>query len=224
MSREKAECIRHVVILAHPSRHSFNAAVAAAYCETVRECGQTVILRDLYAMGFDPLLKEGERPREGGVALSEDVRTELAMIRNADIYVLVYPIWFAMPPAMLKGYLDRVLGAAVMARQIQDHSADGVLTGRRLLSITTSGSSEVWLHEQGQIGSLRNLTTRYLRNAFEMTSCAQLHLGGISEDMTERVAATHLSEVREQAKQICATLAADRYNGQRAQVLARFHE
>ncbi|WP_454887510.1 NAD(P)H-dependent oxidoreductase [Sphingomonas oryzagri] len=60
---------RHVVILAHPNPGSFNGLVADAYCDAVRTCGQEAIVRDLYALGFDPALKDHERPGRPGFAL-----------------------------------------------------------------------------------------------------------------------------------------------------------
>ena len=213
MTEKTPAPIRHVIIRAHPSPQSFNASIATTYCETVRACGQVAEVRDLYAIGFDPLLKEDERPRAGAITLAPDVRAEIEAIRGADMYVLVYPVWFAMPPAILKGYIDRVLGAEVTARQIQDRAAAGVLTGRHMLSITTSGAREVWLDEQGQVESLRNLSTRYLRNAFEMASCEHLHFGGIIEGLSERFAGQYLYDVQERTRRVCAMLAAERRTG-----------
>lgn len=54
-------------------------------------------------MGFDPLLKNEERPDRRGSSLSRDVRAELDALTGSDVIALVYPIWFGMPPAMLKG-------------------------------------------------------------------------------------------------------------------------
>lgn len=213
MIEQPLEPIRHVVILAHPSPHSFNASVAARYCQTVRACGQQASIRDLYALGFNPLLKEDERPRAAGIRLSPDVVAEIDAIHGADAYVLVYPVWFAMPPAIMKGYIDRVLGAEVTSRQIQDQAANGVLTGRHMLSITTSGAREIWLDEQGQVESLRNLSTRYLRKAFAMASCEHLHLGGVIEGLSERFADQYLYEVQERARRVCAMLASERPAG-----------
>ncbi|WP_454884205.1 NAD(P)H-dependent oxidoreductase [Sphingomonas oryzagri] len=213
MTEQAPSPVRHVVIRAHPSPKSFNASIAAAYCDTVRACGQNASVRDLYALNFDPLLKEDERPHAGGTSLSSDVREEIAAIRDADIYVLVYPVWFAMPPAIMKGYIDRVFGAEVTVRQIQDRAADGVLSGHHMLSITTSGAREVWLDEQGQVESLRNLSTRYLRNAFGMASCEHLHFGGITEGLSKRFADQYLYDVEERARHMCAMLAAERRTG-----------
>ena len=101
----------HVVILCHPEAHSFNAAVAAKYCATVEDCGQRAIVRDLYAMRFDPVLRSEERPGTRGFFQSPHVAYEMSMLAAADVIVIVYPIWFGLPPAMLKGYVDRVLGS-----------------------------------------------------------------------------------------------------------------
>jgi NAD(P)H dehydrogenase (quinone) len=212
MSRQPAyDSPRHVVVLAHPDPHSFNAAMVETYCETVRACGQEAIVRDLYALGFDPVLKDDERPRQDGVTLSQDVRAELDIIRGADIFTLVYPIWFGMPPAMMKGYIDRIFGAAVTPYAIQHHIADGVLSGRHMLSITSSGTREVWLDEQGQIESLRNLSTRYLLHAFGMKSCEHFHLGGIVEGFSKRFIDEKLVDVHERTRKVCAMLAAERH-------------
>lgn len=203
--------IRHVLVLAHPASESFNASVVQTYCETVRACGQEVLVRDLYEMAFDPVLKDDERPRAGGIALSPDVLAEIKAIRGADIYTLVYPIWYAMPPAIMKGYIDRVLGAGVTPQEIQRREAQGVLNGRHMLSITTSGTRDIWLDEQGQIESLRMLTTHYLLHAFGMKSCQHLHLGGVVEGLSKRFVDQALSDVHERARTVCATLAAERH-------------
>src|SRR5579871_4090132 len=92
---------RHVVVLAHPGAASYSGLVADAYCDAVRACGQEAIVRDLYALGFDPVLKDHERPGTGDFHLSPEVEAELDAIRGSDVFVLVHPIWFGMPPAMM---------------------------------------------------------------------------------------------------------------------------
>lgn len=202
---------RHVVVLAHPDPNSFNASVVRAYCETVRSCGQEAVVRDLYAIGFDPMLKGDEQPRGQATTPLSDVQAELAVIGGGDIYTLVYPIWFAMPPAMMIGYIDRVLGAGVTAREIQEGEGHSVLSGRHMLSITSSGAREVWLDEQGQVESLRKLTGEYLLHAFGMKSCEHFHLGGIVEGYEKPFVDRALHEVHECARKVCAMVAAERH-------------
>jgi NAD(P)H dehydrogenase (quinone) len=198
---------RHVVILCHPEERSFNAAVAQAYCETVRALGHEAILRDLYRLGFDPVLKAGERPSVGERALPDDVAAEFESIGGADVFVLVYPIWFGSPPAMMKGYVERVFGAGFSYRAIQAHQPHPLLTGRHLLSVTSSAGTSTWLDLRGAWSSLRDVFDNYLAEAFSMASSHHLHLESIVEEMPESVAREKLHRVESLAADTCARLA-----------------
>jgi NAD(P)H dehydrogenase (quinone) len=206
---------RHVVVLAHPDPHSFNGLVADAYCEAVRRHGQEAIVRDLYAMNFDPVLKNAERPTEHGFTPLEDVQAELDVIRGSDVFVLVYPIWFGMPPAMMKGYVERVLGAGVTARQVQDRAGVTLMKDRRLVSLTSSGASGLWLDREGQVGSLRTVFSEYIVHAFGMKSAEYLHFGGIVEGFSQDFIDQNIQQVRDQARDVCAAVSADRHDAKR---------
>jgi NAD(P)H dehydrogenase (quinone) len=211
MSVTTKEPIRHAVILTHPDIRSFNAAVAAAYCESVRDCGQDVVLRDLYRMRFNPVLKDRERPGTANFRVSADVKAELEHLRGCSVFTFIYPIWFGLPPAMTKGYIDRVIGSGVTAREIEERRGAGLLSAAHLLGITTSGAREAWLGEQGQREALRELSSRYLFRAFAMKSADTMHIGGILHDMPPSVIDTHLHDVRLRARKICARAFADRH-------------
>ena len=109
----------HLVILANPAADGFDHAIATAYSQEVERLHQSVHVRDLYALGFDPVLRADERPTEPGWSPSPDVAAELELVRRCDIVVFIYPIWFGLPPAMLKGYVERVLGAGYSFRDLQ---------------------------------------------------------------------------------------------------------
>ena len=111
---------KHAVIFCHPRRNSFTGAVADAYRAAIEEIGHEVCLRDLYRMGFDPVLKDEERPGEPGFHLHADVAEELRILSGARVFVLIYPIWFGTPPAMLKGYVERVFGSGFSHRDMRE--------------------------------------------------------------------------------------------------------
>jgi len=211
MCAEAVKPVRHAVVLAHPDEDSFNAAVAAVYCDTVRESGQEVVLRDLYRLGFDPVLKKSERPGRPDFRMSDDVQAELDLLEGCNVFAFVYPIWFGMPPAMTKGYVDRVIGSGVTASQIQDRRGRGLLSGAHLFCITTSGAAEAWLDEQGQMDAQRELSSRYLFRAFAMKSAETMHMGGIVDGLRPRFVEHHLQEVRERTRRICDRLFAERH-------------
>lgn len=196
---------QHAVILCHPDRKSFNAAVAERYIRTIELMGHEAVLRDLYAMHFDPVLKAEERPGRPDFMMSGDVAEELSVIAGCDAFVLIYPIWFGLPPAMLKGYVDRVLGAAFPFRDVQDRASHPLLTGRKMLSFSSSGTSRQWLEEQGAWMSLRTVFDKYLEHAFSMTCSDHVHFSPIVEGISQRFFDEQLQRVDQAAKKFCAS-------------------
>lgn len=202
--------LKHAVILCHPEERSFNGAIAAAYCEAVQKLGHEYILRDLYRMDFDPVLRGWERATDAQFALGPDVGRELDLLRGCDVFTLVYPIWFGTPPAMLKGYVERVLGSGVTPHSVEGRTQTELLGGKRLLSFTTSAMSDPWLNEQGQWMSLRYIFDHYLAHAFGMAGDDHVHFANVRPGMEPRWAQQHLYEVEQRARQICATALDDR--------------
>ena len=197
----------HAVILCHPDPTSFNHAIAGAYCEAVHAAGQTTVLRDLYAIGFDPVLKAAERPTSVAAVYGDDVLDEIDAIAGCDVFVLVYPIWFGTPPAMLKGYVERVFGAGVQPEALQGRVRTDLLGRKRLLSFSTSAASKVWLDEQGQGQGLNSVFDQYLVHAFGMRSQEHRRFAHITRDLSPRFADQYLHEVAVQAQRTCAQIA-----------------
>jgi NAD(P)H dehydrogenase (quinone) len=200
---------RHVVILSHPEADSFNHSIANAYCDAVRRAGQEVVLRDLYAIGFDPVLKAVEKPGPGHPHPFRDVADELEIIRRSDVFVLIYPIWFGSAPAMLKGYVDRVLGAGVVPEAVKKGEPTSLLGGKQLLSFTTSATRGVWLAERGQESALVTVFDRYLVHAFGMNGDKHVRFDHITDALSPRFADQNLQDVKEEAQRMCAKLAED---------------
>ena len=202
-----ARARKHAVILCHPDPRRFNHAVARAYCDAVRAPGQTVVLRDLYALGFDPVLKSNERPTIDNPIVSRDVTAELDLLAGSDVLVLIYPIWFGSPPAMMKGYIERVLGTGVRPEAIRKQAPTDPLGGKRLLSLTTSATTDIWLNEQGQEQGLRSVLDLYLVHAFGMHSQEHKRFDHITPKLSQRFANQYFLEVVTQAQRTCAQIA-----------------
>lgn len=136
--------MRVSIILAHPDSGSLNHAIATASAEALRALGHEVRLRDLYAEGFDPLLPTGEIPREA--ALPALVDGHCREITEADGIVVVHPNWWGMPPAVLAGWVDRVLRPGVCYEFVEGDSGEGVprglLKARRAVVFNTSNTFE----------------------------------------------------------------------------------
>jgi putative NADPH-quinone reductase len=115
------------VILAHPEPTSFNHAIAHAACQTLERLGHTVTFHDLYEEGFDPLLPAEELPSEA--ALSPILKRHCEELQQADGLVIVHPNWWGQPPAMMKGWIDRVLRPGVAYKFEEGDSGEGVPVG-----------------------------------------------------------------------------------------------
>lgn len=210
--------IRHLLINANPSPDSFDHAIVETYTAEAARHGHETIVRDLYAMGFEPRLKVEERPLHGAYIQSADVAHELWLIDAAAIIVLVYPIWFGLPPAILKGYVDRVLGAGYSFRDVHDKAGQSALRGKPLLSFSTSGTSLPWLDEQSQVVSLREIWDVYLWRGLGMKQSEHVMIDSVVPNISAAYAAEQLERVRATADRTCAMLASDRYRSPTASV------
>ena len=201
---------KHSVIVAHPDADSFTLSVARRYCAVVEAKGQTSVLRDLYRMSFDPVLKASERPGDGPFVPAPDVAAELELLEGSGAFVLVYPIWFGTPPAMLKGYIERVLGAGLSPKALHGHLGrppHPLLGGKQLLSFSSSGSTQQWLADQGAWVSLQTIFDGYLARAFWMDTPHHVHFESIHAGLRAEEVRAHLETVERRAAAMCATLA-----------------
>lgn len=132
------------VILAHPHPGSFNHAVAETVVAALREFGHTVAFHDLYAEKFDPLLPYPEIDRDA--RLPSFVAEHCREIAAADGLVIVHPNWWGMPPAVMKGWIDRVLRPGVAYRFREGDAGEGVpeglLKAKAALVLNTSNTPE----------------------------------------------------------------------------------
>ncbi|NLD57778.1 MAG: NAD(P)H-dependent oxidoreductase [Methanomicrobiales archaeon] len=130
------------VILAHPRPGSFNHAIAETVTATLRESGHPVAFHDLYGENFDPLLPPAEIPRDA--TLPPAIALHCREIAEADGIVIVHPDWWGMPPAILKGWIDRVLRPGVAYRFAETDSGEGIpeglLAARAALVFNTSNT------------------------------------------------------------------------------------
>jgi NAD(P)H dehydrogenase (quinone) len=209
---------KHLVVMCHPDHDSFNAAVAEQYRSIAAENGQDAIIRDLYRMNFDPVLGSSEQPGAPNFSVSPDVAHELAILNDAAVIVLVYPLWFGSPPAMLKGYVDRVLGSGLSFRAVKAGNASSCVSGKHLLSFTTSGNSQIWLDEQGEWQSLIQVFDRYLERAFSMASTNHVHFSSIVDGLSERFFLQYMEDVCQATRKSCSIVADEHFRKEAVKV------
>jgi len=115
------------IILAHPNPGSFNHAIAATAADTLRANGHEILLHDLCQEQFPPLLPAAELQKNA--KLDPVIARHGEEIVAADGIIIVHPNWWGMPPAILKGWIDRVLRMEVAYRFVANDQGEGVPVG-----------------------------------------------------------------------------------------------
>jgi putative NADPH-quinone reductase len=119
--------VKILIVLAHPDPGSFNHALAAATAQAAERQGHAVTLHDLYAERFDPILPAHEIARDA--ALPPWLQRHCADLAEADGIVVVHPNWWGQPPAILAGWIDRVIRPGVAYEFREGDSGEGVPVG-----------------------------------------------------------------------------------------------
>ena len=134
--------MRVLTILAHPHPGSFNHAIAEAAVAALEASGHEIVFHDLYAEGFDPLLSSEEIPK--GAQINEALARHCRDLSEAEGIIVVHPNWWGMPPAILKGWVDRVVRPGVAYEFLEGDSGEGVprglLRARKALVFNTTNT------------------------------------------------------------------------------------
>jgi putative NADPH-quinone reductase len=136
--------MKYSVILAHPKPGSFNHAIAETVVRCLQQRDQEVFFHDLYQERFDPVMPPEELVREA--VLDPGLECHCVEIGSVDGIVIVHPNWWSQPPAILKGWVDRVLRAGraytFVAGENGEGKSVGLLKARTALVITTANTPQ----------------------------------------------------------------------------------
>lgn len=97
-----------LLILGHPNPNSLNQAIAERSIRALHELGHEVVFHDLYQERFDPVLPLGEDSLPE-TELPKYLQDHLRSFKEADGVIFVHPNWWGGPPAILRGWIDRVV-------------------------------------------------------------------------------------------------------------------
>ena len=154
--------MRVLLLHAHPDPASFSASLFRNVQQELAAAGHQVDAADLYAEGFDPVLSRAEWRGYTQVPPNRaSVAHNAARLDWAETIVLIFPVWNFGPPAILKGYLDRVFLPGVSFHLTEGRISPGLHHIRSLVAITTYGSTWWWAKLMGD--PPRRLVCRVLR-------------------------------------------------------------
>jgi NAD(P)H dehydrogenase (quinone) len=175
-----------LIIFAHPEPNSLNGVMKDITAKTLRDNGHEVKISDLYGMRFKAVLDENDFSQRqnteqfnpmmeqvnavGTGSLSQDIKDEVEKIKWADMIIFQFPVWWTSPPAILKGWFDRVFLPGVVHNIAEGKMYDtGLLRGKKaMLSFTTGAPKEVYSSE-GPHGDLNDIFKFITHNILEVT-------------------------------------------------------
>lgn len=158
------------ILLAHPESRSFNGHLSRLTIGVFETAGWQHTLSDLYAMDFDP--REGahhyklrkddrifhtqteQRFSAENQTTPPDIDAETQRLLGSDLLVVHFPLWWFGPPAILKGWMDRVFVYGRMYRSTMRYDT-GICSNKKMIACVTTGASDENCSFNGREGDTR---------------------------------------------------------------------
>ncbi len=115
------------VLLAHPNKESFNHAIADTAVKTLKQLGYKVFFHDLYAEEFPVFLSYEEFEKDADIP--PEIKIYCDELTMSDGIIIVHPNWWGQPPAVLKGWVDRVIRPGVAYQFLDGDGGEGIAEG-----------------------------------------------------------------------------------------------
>lgn len=116
-----------MIILAHPNEKSFNHAIAITALKSLEKNDKKVFFHDLYKENFNPIIPYNEIVKNGYI--DEKILVYCNELIEASGLIFIHPNWWGQPPAILKGWIDRVFRQGISYQFKENDSGEGVPIG-----------------------------------------------------------------------------------------------
>ena len=152
-----------LILYAHPNPQSFNHAILESFTKGLGEAGHIHEVVDLYAAKFNPCLSGDDFVQLMAGKVTGDVQLQQEKVSWADGLVFIHPIWWTGPPAILKGWIDRVfsMGFAYAIDEKEGH-VTGLLKNQKALVINTAGGTEAEAKMVGSAEALKRIEDDFM--------------------------------------------------------------
>lgn len=149
-----------LIIHAHPEPQSFTASMLKTAVAELTRAGHEVVVSDLYAMDWNPVASaadfgtrknpdylvyamEQRHSYEAGT-IAADIAAEVEKLKKADLVIFNFPVYWFSVPAMLKGWIDRVLISGVCYGGLRFYDQGGLKGKKAALSFTLGGREHMF--------------------------------------------------------------------------------
>jgi putative NADPH-quinone reductase len=150
-----------MVVVGHPQRATLCEALGSAYVEGARAAGHDVKLFALSELAFDPILREGYRKEQ---PLEPDLQAAYQALAVCDHLMMIFPLWCGDMPAILKGFIERVLQPDLIARQKTENAMNWNLFTNKSARVVITMGMPVSIYRWWYRGHALRLLTRNILN------------------------------------------------------------
>jgi putative NADPH-quinone reductase len=146
-----------MIVVGHPQEHTLCEAMGNAYKKGAEGAGHEVKLFALAKMQFDPILHEGYRREQ---PLEPDLRSAYEALAACDHLVLIFPLWCGDMPAIMKGFIERILQPDLLARQGTENAMNWNIFANKSARIVMTMGMPVSIYRFWYGGHALKLLTR----------------------------------------------------------------
>lgn len=186
--------MNHLIVVAHPLSSSLTMSLTRLYAAELEKLGHAQRTYDLYRMGFNPVLSATELGNTDHPT-SFIIRKAQEEIRAADVLTAIYPLWWLSMPAMMKGYIDRVL-ARGFAYEAHNGVVRGLLSGKKCVLITLSAAPLAVLQQNGRWDAVLALQDAHIFRSAGFDLLEHLHFDNVEPHLAAEISTQYMSRIQ----------------------------
>lgn len=186
-----------MVVIGHPVSSSLCEALGRAYRDGAQSAGHEVTLFSLAEMAFDPILHHGYRREQ---PLEPDLQAAYKALTECDHLVLVFPLWCGDMPALLKGFIERILQPDLIARENTESAMNWSIFRNKTARIVMTMGMPVSIYRFWYRGHALKLLSRNILNFIGIKPVRNTLFGMVATSKPQQREGW-LEEVRELGRQ-----------------------
>ena len=187
--------MKHLIIYSHPNSKSFCHAILDKVEAVLAAKKHDVVVRDLYALGFDPVLKSGDLAAIQSGKIPADIKVEQDYIAWSDIMTIIHPVWWTGLPAMIKGYIDRVFSYG-FAYSVDASGIVKLLTGKKVIVFNTQGTPQDIYEKSGMFVAMEKTSDTGIHEFCGIRDLAH-HFFGAVPNVDDATRKSYLEKVKQ---------------------------
>lgn len=186
-----------MVVVGHPQSNTFCEALGKTYRDAATAAGHEARLFLLSSMAFDPILHEGNRRAQ---PLEPDLQEAHEALKACDHLVIVFPLWCGDMPALLKGFIERILQPDLIMRKGTENAMNWSIFANKSARIVITMGMPTWVYRWWYRGYALKLLTRNILNFIGIRPVRHT-LFGMVADVRSALRDRWIEEVRELGRQ-----------------------